>query len=121
MDSILAAPNEYGIDAVAGVTLRNNRTGATTHEAVSAVFIFVGSTPETSLVPFVERDDAGYVITSEEMESSSRGLYAVGDVRVTPFRQLVVAAADGAIAAHAAARRVEQLRSTAASEVPLAR
>jgi thioredoxin reductase (NADPH) len=50
------------------------------------------------------------VYTNEHMESSSPGLYAVGDVRVTPFRQLVVAAADGAIAAHAATHRIDELK-----------
>jgi thioredoxin reductase (NADPH) len=109
VEEILGSPNEYGIEAVSAVRLRNNVTGEITTEEVAAVFVFVGSTPQTELVPFVEKDEAGYVVTNGEMESSSPGLYAVGDVRTTPFRQLVVAAADGAIAAHAAAHRVDEL------------
>lgn len=115
VEEVLAAPNDFGIDAVHAVRLRNNGTGETTTEETAAVFIFIGSDPQTDLVPFVERDAAGYVQTNEEMESSQPGLYAVGDVRATPFRQLVVAAADGAIAAHAAHHRVDQLADAAAA------
>jgi thioredoxin reductase (NADPH) len=113
VDEILGSSNEYGIEAVSSVRLRNNVTGEVTTENVAAVFVFVGSTPQTELVPFVEKDEAGYVITNDEMESTSPGLYAVGDVRTTPFRQLVVAASDGAIAAHAASHRIDQLADRA--------
>jgi len=109
LESIGGAQNEYGIDAVSEVTLRNVKTGETTQEPVGAVFVFIGSDPATDLVPFVDKDDQGYLRTDELMESSSPGLYAVGDVRNTPFRQLVVAAADGAIAAHAAGQRLADL------------
>ncbi len=108
LESIDAEQNEYGIDAVSNVTLRNVETGETTTERVGAVFVFIGSDPATELVPFVEKDEQGYILTNELMESSAPGLYAVGDVRASPFRQLVVAAADGAIAAHAAGKRVSE-------------
>ncbi|MEX2442357.1 MAG: FAD-dependent oxidoreductase [Alkalispirochaeta sp.] len=110
LQEILSVPNEFGIDAVSTVRLIQTTTGETSTEEVAAVFVFVGSDPQTELVPFVDRDETGYVVTNEQMESSRPGLYAVGDVRVTPFRQLVVAASDGAIAAHAATNRVDTLR-----------
>lgn len=110
VEAILGAPNEMGIEAVSQVRLRDNTTGESSTEDFGAVFVFIGSIPTTDLVPFVDRDDTGYVRTNENMESSSPGLYAVGDVRVTPFRQLVVAAADGAIAAHAATHRIDELK-----------
>jgi thioredoxin reductase (NADPH) len=106
LESIGSSENEYGIDAVSEVTLRNVETGEVAVEPVGAVFIFIGSDPATDLVPFVEKDEQGYIRTDELMESSAPGLYAVGDVRTSPFRQLVVAAADGAIAAHAAGKRI---------------
>jgi thioredoxin reductase (NADPH) len=53
----------------------------------------------------------GYVETNQLMETSLPGLYAVGDVRATPFRQLVVAAAEGAIAAHAAGQYIDEKKS----------
>lgn len=110
LQEILSGPNDFGIDAVRAVRLVDTTTDETTTEEVAAVFVFIGSVPQTELVPFVERDETGYVVTSDHMESSSPGLYAVGDVRVTPFRQLVVAASDGAIAAHAATHRIDTLR-----------
>lgn len=111
LDEITGGENELGIEAVSHVRLRNVESGDTVEESVGAVFIFIGSDPSTELVPFVKRDEEGYVVTNELMESTSPGLYAVGDVRTTPFRQLVVAAADGAIAAHAASKRLDELRS----------
>ncbi len=109
VEEILGGPNHFGIEAVRAVRLRDTRSGEITEESAGAVFVFIGSDPQTDLVPFVERDAAGYVVTDGEMASSVPGLYAVGDVRTTPFRQLVVAAADGAIAAHAASHRIDML------------
>ncbi|MFI5369634.1 MAG: thioredoxin-disulfide reductase [Spirochaetia bacterium] len=92
------------------VTLVDNKTGREYEEAVDAVFVFIGSDPKSSLVqPLgVALDDVGYVETNGLMETSLPGLYAVGDVRATPFRQLVVAAAEGAIAAHAAGQFIDE-------------
>ena len=74
-------------------------------EQLDAVFIFAGSVPQTALVKElgVKLDDAGYIITNQNMESSVPGLYIAGDVRSSPFRQVVVAAGEGAVAAHVAA------------------
>ena len=60
-------------------------------------FIFIGSDPKSSLVAGlgVAMDDVGYIETNQKMETGVPGLYAVGDVRASPFRQLVVAAAEG--------------------------
>ncbi len=117
LEKIIGGENEYGIDAVAGVRLRDVTTGEGTEEVVGGVFIFIGSDPATDLVPFVRKDEMGYVVTNELMESSSPGLFAVGDVRTTPFRQLVVAAADGAVAAHAAGKYISAQTTAQASLV----
>ena len=84
-------------------------------EKVDAVFVFIGSIPQTRIVKEldVRMDEAGYVITNQRMETSVAGLYAVGDVRATPFRQLVVAAGEGAIAAHAASQYIDELKGEA--------
>jgi thioredoxin reductase (NADPH) len=84
-------------------------------EKVEAVFVFIGSIPQTQIVKGldVRMDDAGYIVTNQRMETSVPGLYAVGDVRSTPFRQLVVAAGEGAIAAHAASRHIDELKGEA--------
>ena len=79
---------------------------------MDAVFIFAGSVPQTALVKDlgVELDEAGYIITNQNMESSVPGLFAAGDVRSSPFRQVVVAAGEGAVAAHCAAAYLDSLR-----------
>ncbi|MDR3303849.1 MAG: FAD-dependent oxidoreductase [Treponema sp.] len=91
-----------GGEKVSSVVLECN--GVRQEEAADAVFIFVGSEPETSVLPSaVSLDEQGYIITAPDMATSVPGLFAAGDVRATPFRQVVVAAAEGAIAAHSAA------------------
>jgi thioredoxin reductase (NADPH) len=99
-----------GSPNVSQVVLVDNRSGREYEEAVDAVFIFIGSDPKSGLVqPLgVACDDVGYVETNQLMETSLPGLYAAGDVRATPFRQLVVAAAEGAIAAHAAGQFIDE-------------
>ncbi|MDR0909620.1 MAG: FAD-dependent oxidoreductase [Spirochaetaceae bacterium] len=86
-------------------------------EDFAAVFVFAGSTPNTSFLDTgninIAQDESGYIITNAEMESSVPGIFAIGDVRNSPFRQVVTAAADGAIAAHSAARYLDALRGTA--------
>ena len=97
---------------VTKVRLYNNATQKECEEPVAAVFVFIGSDPKSALAASlgVPLDDVGYVKTDELMETPIRGLYAVGDVRATPFRQLVVAASEGAIAAHAAGQYIDELK-----------
>ncbi|MDR2177195.1 MAG: FAD-dependent oxidoreductase [Treponema sp.] len=85
-------------------------TGRTYEEDADAVFVFVGTVPQTSLVPGLKKDEAGYIVTDQRMESSVPGLFVAGDVRSSPFRQVVVAAAEGAIAAHCAAEYIDTLK-----------
>ncbi|MCX7949363.1 MAG: thioredoxin-disulfide reductase [Treponemataceae bacterium] len=102
-----------GDTKVRSVVLENLLTGERYEEATEAVFIFVGSIPQTALVPEAEKDEAGYIITDQRMESSIKGLFVAGDVRATPFRQVVVAAGEGAIAAHSAAQYIDELKGEA--------
>lgn len=70
--------------------------------AVDAVFVSIGRSPSSELVRgIVELDEGGYIITDEKMQTSHSGVYAIGDVRQKRLRQVVTAAADGAIAADA--------------------
>lgn len=81
-------------------------------EEAQAVFIFAGSVPQTSLVSHlgVKLDESGYILTNQNMESSIPGLFAAGDVRSSPFRQVVVAAGEGAVAAHSAVAYLDGLK-----------
>ncbi|NLZ32195.1 MAG: FAD-dependent oxidoreductase [Firmicutes bacterium] len=77
--------------------------------AVDGVFVLTGRIPSTDFLrDEVALDEEGYVITNELMETSQSRVYAAGDVRRTPLRQIVTAAADGAIAATAAARSLNK-------------
>ncbi len=102
-----------GDNKVTSVIYKKTDTGETYEEEMDAVFIFIGSIPQTSLVPDIEKDEAGYIITNQNMETETKGLYAVGDVRNTPFRQVVVSASDGAISAHMASKLIDELRGQA--------
>ena len=79
-------------------------------ESTDAVFIFSGVVPQSSLVPGVKKDEAGYIISDQNMASSIQGLFVAGDVRSSPFRQVVVAAGEGAVAAHSAAAYIDMLK-----------
>ncbi len=82
-------------------------------EEFDAVFIFIGSLPQTKVLPDVSKDEAGFVIVDCNMETSIKGLFAAGDVRDTPFRQIIVSCGDGAIAAHSAALLIDELKGNA--------
>ena len=79
-------------------------------EQFDAVFIFIGANPKTNLIPYAETDADGYVVTDELMRTSIPGLYAVGDVRNGPFKQIITAASDGAVAAHFASEFIDELK-----------
>ncbi len=89
-----------GDNIVKSVVVRNTLSGKMTVLDTDAVFVAVGRTPETSLfASLLKQDESGYIVTDEHMRTSVQGIYAIGDVRNTPLRQIVTAAADGAIAA----------------------
>ena len=96
---------------VSSALLENTATRERYDEPADAVFVFAGTVPQTALVPDAETDEAGYIVTDQRMASSIPGLFAAGDVRSSPFRQVVVAAAEGAIAAHCAADYVGSLKA----------
>ena len=90
-------------DKVTGVRLRDVNTGAETDLPCDGVFISVGRTPATELVQGqLALDPSGYVLADESTRTSLPGVYAVGDVRTKPLRQVVTAVADGAAAVHMA-------------------
>ncbi len=91
-----------GQNKVESITLENVKTGETSELECAAVFIFAGMAPQTDLVDMIKKDISGYIMTDENMQTSIPGLYAAGDVRSKPFRQIVTAVSDGAIAANAA-------------------
>ena len=99
-DSVVKQIN--GQNKVESITLENVKTGELSDFECAAVFIFAGMAPQTDLVDMIKKDISGYIMTDENMQTSIPGLYAAGDVRSKPFRQIVTAVSDGAIAANAA-------------------
>ncbi|MDO9516809.1 MAG: thioredoxin-disulfide reductase [Methanosarcinaceae archaeon] len=87
--------------SVKKVVLKNVKSGDTKEMAMDGVFIYVGIVPNTDFVD-VDKTEAGFIITNDRMETSVEGIYAAGDCRVTPLRQVVTAVSDGAIAAASA-------------------
>lgn len=84
---------------VSGVKTHNNVTGEDSELATDGVFIYVGNVPMTA--PFTKLgilDDQGWVKTDSLMKTTIPGIYAIGDVRETPLRQIATAVGDGAIA-----------------------
>lgn len=66
---------------------------------VDGVFIYIGMTPNVELVNNqLSQDKYGFIITDNTMQTSIKGVYAIGDVRNTPLRQVITATSDGAIA-----------------------
>jgi thioredoxin reductase (NADPH) len=100
---------------VTGINVKNVQTEEARHITTDGVFIFVGFRPNNGLVPAgVKMNAAGYVITDEKCETSLPGIFAVGDMRQKYANQIVLAAADGCVAALAAAHYVEMRKAQAA-------
>lgn len=97
--------NEQG---VCGVCLKNLQTSEDKDLDVAGVFIFVGFSPNSALVPRgIKTSTTGYVLTDESCETAIPGIFAAGDLRQNYAKQIVIAASEGCIAALAAARYVE--------------
>jgi thioredoxin reductase (NADPH) len=88
---------------VESVLLRDTKSGACHEEAADAVFIFAGLARPALPIDGLRSDEGGFVLTAGDMSTAIPGIFAAGDLRASPFRQVVTACADGAIAAHSAA------------------
>jgi thioredoxin reductase (NADPH) len=98
---------------VKSVVLAETTSTKVYEEDTDVVFIFAGSAPQSSLVTDsglkAGLDESGYVITDQKMATNIAGLFAAGDIRSGAFRQVVTAAADGAMAAHSAAEYIDEI------------
>lgn len=88
-------------ERISGALIKNIVTNQEIKVPVDGVFVSIGRKPVTYFLEgSVSLDDKGYIIADETCRSSVDGVYAVGDVRTKPLRQIVTAAADGAVAVH---------------------
>ncbi len=100
-----------GTDLVNTVTIKNVKTNKISEIPVNGVFPYIGITPNVeNFNGQLEQDAKGFIVTDETMRTSLDGVYAVGDVRTTPLRQVITATADGAIAAVYAVKYIETLK-----------
>lgn len=98
-----------GENLVEKIRIRDVNTNKEKEIECSGVFIFVGFDPNTQFVGgILDLDDDRYITTNEEMATKKKGIFACGDCRKRPFRQIVTACGEGAVAAHLAEQYLSQ-------------
>jgi thioredoxin reductase (NADPH) len=106
-----------GSGTVETVTVKNVVSGEKQDISTDGIFIYVGLTPNSDwLGGLIETDEYGYIQTDENMCTNVMGVYAVGDIRRKLLRQVVTAAADGAIAAFHAEKYIEAVHGQVCEE-----
>lgn len=105
-----------GENLVDTVVLENVKTHEVSNLSVNGVFPYIGIVPNVENISGQLLQDAGgFIITDETMATSVEGVFAVGDVRKTPLRQVITAASDGAVGAVYAVKYIEAHKETVPS------
>ena len=94
--------SEFVVDGkVTGAVLKDTVTGEEREVSADGIFVSIGRQPATEFLSSqLELDKGGYIVADETTKTSIPGVFAAGDVRTKVLRQVVTAAADGAVAAH---------------------
>ncbi|MGX7395120.1 MULTISPECIES: thioredoxin-disulfide reductase [Carnobacterium] len=110
--------NIHGDDMkVTGVKIKDTVTGEERETSADGVFIYVGILPNSeSFKNLGITDEEGWIITDERMETTVPGIFAVGDVRLTPLRQIATAVGDGSLAGDNVFHYIERLNETLEAE-----
>ena len=96
-DSVVEEVKGSGV--VQSLILKNKKTNEVSELKVDGVFVYIGYVPNSELFKdLVKTNDAGYIIGDEEMQTNVPGIFVAGDVRQKSLKQIITAAADGAIA-----------------------
>ena len=94
---------------VRSIVVKNVKTGEVKEFETDGAFLFVGLLPRTQFLKgLVKMDEAGYIITNDDCETSVKGIFAAGDCRKRLLRQIATAVGDGATAAFAAEKCLEE-------------
>jgi len=100
-----------GKNKVEGILVKDTKTNQEKEITCEGVFVFVGYIPKTDFLKDIIRlTDKGYIYTDDNMMSSVEGIYACGDVRNKILRQVITACGEGATAAFAAQKYIEDLK-----------
>ena len=91
----------------AGLKLIRGKTSQ--YLPIDGVFISIGRKANTELFAELRKDEDGFIITDEEMRTSCGGVFAAGDIRSKSLRQVITAAADGAVAAYTAGKELQKI------------
>lgn len=103
-----------GDNLVTTAILENVKTKEVSNLSVNGVFPYIGMTPNVENINGqLQQDARGFVVTDETMATSVEGVFAVGDVRTTPLRQVITAASDGAVGAVYAVKYIETHKEVA--------
>jgi thioredoxin reductase (NADPH) len=101
-----------GTKDVQQVRVKNIRSGEESVLDVDGCFVWIGTSPNTAFVKDTVRcDEYGFIEADGHMQTSEPGVYAAGDVRTTPLRQIVTAVGDAAIAVASAEHYIENVTS----------
>jgi len=106
-----------GENLVNTLVLQNVKTNEFTRLQTDGVFPYVGYSPNVEGLSGFAQDAGGFIITDETMQTSVPGVFAVGDVRTTPLRQVITASSDGAVGAVYAVKYLETLEESTESAV----
>jgi len=94
---------------VMSIQLKNVKTGEQSSLEVAGIFIYVGYNPNTNFLKgLVNLNESNYIITDDNMSCSTPGIFAAGDVRAKPLKQIATAVGDGAIAGVSAEKYLEE-------------
>ena len=99
-----------GTNTVEKIILNDLKTGETKALDVNGVFPYIGFSPNVDdFNGQLNQNAQGFIETDVNMQTSVQGVFAAGDVRNTPLRQVITAASDGAIAACSAVKYIEEI------------
>jgi len=101
-----------GTEMVEALEVENVKTGAPRTLPVNGVFVYIGQIPNTEwLRGTVELDEHGYIVTDGLLRTGLPGVFACGDARANPLKQIAMAVGEGALAAVQAGRYLDDLAS----------
>lgn len=124
LDKIRAVPEKIElvtsavVDSLGGeptlknVVVRNVTTNEKREIPVEGIFVYIGHVPNAQFAPEgLERNEQGFLVTDQEMQTNIAGIFAAGDIRAKLCRQVCTAVGDGAVAASSAIRYLEQIHA----------